>query len=291
MVKLTSKIRDKLIELFNFNKHNTKKNKQLIQIIADPQFIISVYKSLEKNKNFIVSKTNILEIKNLSNKLKKGKYFWQKTFLSVKNIIFTKLIKLILIIIYEPEFQILNYNFGFRPKKSAPKAINHLKIQILDTKMLVLKGQMEETDTNKINSLIMLKILRKKIDDSKFLALVKVILKNLKQLSNNAIYSILFNIYLHEFDLYISRKIKKVKLSNQEKNQKLIVQDKLYSNNVVYKIKAKQKILLTKTIKLDITKFQNVKNKLKKYKQKQMKSKINDNTFFTQIIYNRYCKD
>ena len=292
-LKPISKIRNKLIKLFNFNKQNKIKNKKLAQIIAHPQVILSVYRSLEKNKNFTLSKKNLIEIENLSNKLKKGEYFWQKNFLNLKNKIFTKLIKLVLITIYEPEFETLNYNFGRRPKKSAQTALKSLNTQTLDTKLRALEGHIQKTNANKINPLIMMKILRKKISDPKFLALVRIILKNQEQLLNNPINSLLFNIYLHEFDLYISKKIKKLNVPNQIRNQNGIIQTKLYLNNTISKLKTKQKIALikTKVVKLNIKNFKNIKNKLKKYKQKQIKFKINHKKSIKQIVYNRYYKN
>lgn len=72
--KPVNNIKEKLIKLFNFNKNNKqKKNDQITKIISDPQIINTVYKA-QLNKNLILNKTNLIEIKNLSKQLKKGKY-------------------------------------------------------------------------------------------------------------------------------------------------------------------------------------------------------------------------
>lgn len=74
--KLTHKIREKLIKLFNFNKNNKqKKNDQITEIISDLHIISIIYKTINLNKNLIYHKTNLIEIKNLSKQFKKGKYF------------------------------------------------------------------------------------------------------------------------------------------------------------------------------------------------------------------------
>ena len=72
--KPANNIREKLTKLFNFNKNNKqKKNDQLIKIISDLQIINIIYKT-QLNKNLILNKTNLIEIKNLSKQFKKGKY-------------------------------------------------------------------------------------------------------------------------------------------------------------------------------------------------------------------------
>jgi hypothetical protein len=74
--KLTHKIREKLIKLFNFNKNNKqKKNDQITEIISDSHIISIIYRTINLNKNLIYNKRNLIEIKNLSKQLKKGQYF------------------------------------------------------------------------------------------------------------------------------------------------------------------------------------------------------------------------
>jgi hypothetical protein len=138
----------------------------------------------------IYNKRNLIEIKNLSKQLKKGQYFWQKSNSSLQNKIFVKLIKLILVTIYEPIFNTLNYNFGLRPLKNTKIAIKHLNSQNLKVK-LAFKGEIQKTNTNTLNPIVLLKILRKRIIDPQFLNLIKIILKNLNQSVTHSIYPIL----------------------------------------------------------------------------------------------------
>lgn len=148
---------------------------------------------------------------------------------------------MILVTIYEPIFNTLNYNFGLRPIKNTQIAIKHLNSQNLKIKF-AFKGEIQKVDTNTLNPIVLLKILRKRIVDPQFLNLIKTILKNLNQSVTHSIYPILFNIYAHEFDLYISKKIKQLNLANETKIKNCI---KEYTPHIHYntcKLKAKQKL-------------------------------------------------
>jgi hypothetical protein len=238
----TNKIREKLIKLFNFNKnHKTKKNEKITEIISDSHIINTLYQTIKLNKNWIYNKTNLIEIQNLSKQLKNGKYIWQKNNSSIKNKVFVKLIKLILITVYEPVFNTLNYNFGIRTTKNTRIALKHLSSQNLKMK-LAFKGEIKKADTNTLNPIVMLKILRKRIIDRQFLNLIKTILKNLNQAVTNSIYPILFNIYAHEFDLYISKKIKQLNLASETKIKNLLKKRDPHIYSKTCKLKAKQKL-------------------------------------------------
>lgn len=287
--KPANNIREKLIKLFNFNKNNKeKKNDQITKIISDSRVIYTVYKA-QLNKNLILNKTSSAEIKTLSKQFKKGVYFWQKSNSSLKNKIFVKLMKLILITVYEPIFNTLNYNFGFRPIKNTRIAIKHLSSQNLKIK-LAFKGEIQKTNMNTLNPIVMLKILRKRIIDPPFLNLIKTILKNLNQLVSHSIYSILFNIYTHEFDLYISKKIKQLNLANETKIKNFFKKHTPHVNSNAYKLKAKRRlfILTDKIAPFNIKEFQNLTNQFKIYKKKQMVIKINSKQYKNQMLYNRY---
>ena len=274
--KPADNFREKLIKLFNFNKNNKeKKNDQITKIISDSRVINTIYKA-QLNKNLILNKTNLAEIKNLSKQFKKGEYFWQKSNSSLKNKIFVKLMKLILITVYEPIFNTLNYNFGFRPIKNTRIAIKHLSSQNLKIKS-AFKGEIQKTNLNTLNPIIMLKILRKRIIDPQFLNLIKTILKNLNQLVSHSIYPILFNIYTHEFDLYISKKIKQLNLANETKIKNFFKKHTPHVNSNAYKLKAKRRLFILKDrmAPFKIKEFQNLRNHFKIYKKKQMVIKIN----------------
>jgi hypothetical protein len=136
----------------------------------------------------------------------------------------------------------------------------------------------------------MLKILRKRIIDPQFLNLIKTILKNLNQQACYSIHPVLFNIYMHEFDLYISKKIKKLNLTNETKTKNFLRKNTQYVNSNKCKLKAKQNlsILKNKITEFSTKKFQNLRNPFKIHKKKQMVNKINNQQYKNQMLYNRY---
>lgn len=197
--------------------------------------------------------------------------------------------KLILTTIYEPIFDTLNYNFGVRPLKSTQIAIKHLNSQNLKIK-LVFKGEIQRTNTNILNPIVLMRILRKRIKDSEFLNLVKTVLKNLNQRISDSIYPILFNIYVHEFDLYISKKIKELNLTNKTKTKNCLKKNNVKNNlnSCGLTLKISLLIFKNKNTKFNIKKFQNIRNQLKIYKKKQMVNEINIKESKNQMLYNRY---
>ena len=130
--------------------------------------------------------------------------------LNFKNEIIQELIRIILNIIYEPVFQKLNCNHGFRPKKNSKTAIQNLQIKNKKLKYALKINIQQMCDCISYNKLT--QILKKKIGDNIFL---KLIFNNIKQSSNlnvkkNIFSPILLNIYMHDFD---SRLFKSVVLS------------------------------------------------------------------------------
>jgi group II intron reverse transcriptase/maturase len=122
-------------------------------------------------------------------------------------------IRTILEHIYEPEFNKINTNFGFRPKKGTNDAIQEINKR---TKGMTtaIEGDIKGAFDN-VNFDIMINILSKTIKDRKFLRLIKqgfksgILLKDNYQettlgIPQGGIASpLLFNIYMHEFDKFI----------------------------------------------------------------------------------------
>lgn len=122
--------------------------------------------------------------------------------------------------IYEPEFQYLNCNFGFRPKLSCNNAIKQIRINTngMDN---AIEGDIVGAYDN-VQHNVLMKILRKRIKDEKFLKLIYDALKigYMKEHTHydsflgtpqGGIHSpILFNIYMNEFDKYIKFELPKI---------------------------------------------------------------------------------
>ena len=127
-------------------------------------------------------------------------------------------IRIILEAIYEPEFDKLQYpNFGFRQKKSPHNCIKTLR-NYGTACNYAIEGDISGAYDN-VDITILLSLLRKKIHDEKFILLIKQgcysglldfgeYKDTLLGVPQGGIASpILFNIYMHEFDLFINYKL------------------------------------------------------------------------------------
>jgi retron-type reverse transcriptase len=122
--------------------------------------------------------------------------------------------------IYEPEFQYLNCNFGFRPKVGCNHAIKQIRMYTNGMDVAIEGDIIGAYDNVQHN--ILIKILRKRIKDEKLLKLIYDALK-IGHMKDNMYYDsflgtpqggihspILFNIYMNEFDKYIILELPKI---------------------------------------------------------------------------------
>lgn len=135
---------------------------------------------------------------------------------TAKDRLVQEVVRSILEMIYEPIFS--NHSHGFRPKRSCHTALDHIKSEWTGVKWLVevdIKGYFDNIDHT-----VLLNLLRKHIEDRKFLSLIDSMLKAgfLEQWKFNETHSgtpqggiispLLANIYLHELDLFIEETIR-----------------------------------------------------------------------------------
>ena len=131
-------------------------------------------------------------------------------------------IKIILEQIFEPIF--IDKSHGFRPRKSCHTALKQIKYGWKSMKWLVefdIKGCFDN-----INHDILIYLLEKKIDDKRFINLIKSFLRAgyMEDWKHNLTYSgtpqggilspILSNIYLHELDLFVENLIERFNVGN-----------------------------------------------------------------------------
>ncbi len=139
-----------------------------------------------------------------------------------------EVVRMLLDRIYEPNFS--NYSHGFRPNRSCHTALTQLRETWAGTKWIVdmdISGFYDNINHNK-----MVEILRKKINDEKFIGLIAKFLKAgyLENWKFNETYSgtpqggicspILANIFLHELDVFIAQRIKSFDLGKLRKESK-----------------------------------------------------------------------
>lgn len=331
--------------------------KNLLSVISHPEILKKAYYEIENNKSLIQIEKNSYSklyyediIKIISENIKKGTYEFSKigiikgtkadkktTYSSnfikcikakkiaiddiklVTDKIVKTAIKLVLINIYEPEFQAADFNYGFKSKKSCHQAIN--KIDIIGNQInYIIQGKVAYNN-NKIvfNNEILMKFLSRRIYDRKFLKLIYKLLKTgIKENINNinsimgvsliqeskiSIEQILSNIYFFEFDIFVQDYLKKsvekygqiLKQKNTLKYKELIkLIKKCETNCSQYKNKL---IRLSNEIKKN-SKFQNIKEKYKNYYQawkretKNLMSLISlSSQYSTRFEYMRYNND
>ena len=124
-------------------------------------------------------------------------------------------IKILLEQIYEPVFQ--DTSHGFRPNRSCHTALKSVKNRWTSVKWLIefdIKGCFDNIDHE-----VLINLLEKRIDDKRFIRLIKLFLKAgyMEDWIYNLTYSgtpqggivspLLANIYLHELDLFVSELI------------------------------------------------------------------------------------
>lgn len=234
-----------LNKIYERNRKNNdlKHNNKLMKVITNVDFIISSYEKLASNSGANTKGTNpkdtadgknLEDFKNLAKELEDGTFTWssikrvyipkpgktKKRPLGIPNMtdkIVQDLIRCILEAIYEPLFQKYNWNHGFRPGKGSLTAMEKVKTESKGM-IYAIEGDIKGAYDN-VDHKILMNILRKKISDQKFLKLIKDGLEAKIMDNGNLEHSltgvpqggiaspILFNIYMHEFDVFISNEI------------------------------------------------------------------------------------
>jgi len=133
---------------------------------------------------------------------------------SVRDKLLQEVMRMILEAIYEPLFS--DSSHAYRPQRSCHTALHQIKRSCRGTRW-VIEGDIQGFYDN-IDHTILLNLLKKKIDDSRFLELVRRFLRSgymefrevydsLSGVPQGGIISpILANVYLHEFDCFMKQK-------------------------------------------------------------------------------------
>lgn len=204
------------------------------------------YEKVDVKQNNFTNKTeqrldiiNLQLIQETSKLIKKGKYPWSTSRrISIDkpgkkgnkrpliiplfmDIVVETAIKMVLISIYEPYFDKMNVSFGFRPGKSIQDSISMLTGNNAAGLDKVLEGYIKVA-YDKVTKSTLINILGKKIKDKKFLNFIrerldseyydsesKTYLREKIRISQGGIDApYLWNIYMLEFDEFITQEIK-----------------------------------------------------------------------------------
>jgi retron-type reverse transcriptase len=149
--------------------------------------------------------------------------------------------RIILNAIYEPEFARQNVNRGFRPKYGCADAIASIQ-RYAKSMCFAVEGDIKGAFDN-VNHDILMKILRKRILDEKFLKLIHGGLKcgiiylnfsqetNLGSVQGSVVSPLLYNVYFNEFDVFMNTDFKGiVDLINNKEGRTPRPVNKLYNS-------------------------------------------------------------
>ena len=335
MSKLKQKIEKlelerKLEKLYILNQKNINKiNDNLIKIVADPELLLHAYGNIQANKGSLTPGTDSKDtadgfnrplLNKISKQIKEGTYKWK----DIKQIMIPKpgkkkkrplgiptftdklvqeSIRIILTAIYEPVFQSIESNHGFRPKRSTHSALDRI-LMYSQGMEYALEGDVTSA-YNAVNHKKLLKLLKKKISDKKLLKLIEMGLKtnicfekktivNVIGTPQGAILSpILFNIYMHEFDLEIEKIKKELGERNKKENRKAnAIMRKANTTSVRLNRRKNRLDSIKKEKHFDIRKFRKLLKQIEKDKKLQLtlpsKNKAKQ---LLRISYCRYADD
>ena len=268
MNKEKNKYQSSILEkIYLLNKKDlNKKNDNLIKIITTDEIVWTAINKVISNPGASAEGTekqtpdgyDKYKLEKLTNSIRTGKYKWKtikqveiakpgkkkKRPIGIANFedkIVQELIRIILTVIYEPLFQMIETNHGNRPNRSTKTAVNEInrKSQGIYT---AIEGDISNA-YNSTNYEILLEMLKEKITDKKFLKLIETGLKQKVLLPNKKIKTneigmtqgsgaspILFNIYMHKFDLWVLKYLEEtMKNKNKQDNRIDQAENKIYA--------------------------------------------------------------
>ena len=238
-----------LFHIWKRNKENPYYvNKRLWSILKHDDIWINSFLKLSDNQkakpfgaeSLQLTDYTLEQVMMIKQQVLNGSFKWSKSenflnFESEKQILNVKLVqkvlKTILACIYEPIFD--NHSHGFRVNRSVHTALSDVRKNFKGCKW-VLEGQIayyfDNISHNRLKTL-----LNKKIKDDRFISLIytglksKVLLNFNKEInnfetlliSNFSLDSLLFNIYLHPFDKYVTKLSKLFNVGLQQYQSKL----------------------------------------------------------------------
>lgn len=336
-IKIENRI-EYLGKLYKRNQENIGKcNDNLIKIVADPVWLMIAYQKLKRNqgamtKGFTNEDADEMiwtRIEKISNQIKNGKFEWKPIRkveipkpgskkirpLAIPNFderLVQENIRLVLETIYEPSFQTIEVNFGFRPQRTTETAMWKIRKESQGM-TTALEGDIKGAYDN-VDHEILMDTLKKKVNDTKLLNLIQKGLKTgifFKEKITHSITGvpqggiaspILFNIYMHQIDIkitnFIKKKVEEINLKEKRtENPKIKKHQQAKSKNDYWNKKRKENIEKnrstdTKIIYKDFEKAKKINKIIKDAKIEMRNTKsISQAKKILMFSYTRYADD
>lgn len=230
----------KLIEIIGERGKEGKQLERVYRKLRNRDLFLTAYSNLYANQRTLtpgvdpqdtIDGMNIEKIDEIIQQLEKGTYEWKPTKrvyipksngkmrpLGVpgwKDKLLQEAMRILLTAYYEPQFS--EYSHGFRPKRGCHTALQEIALQWRGT-VWFIEGDIKGCFDN-INHEILLKIMGRKIEDNRFMKLLREMLEAgyLEDWRYHPTFSgtpqggiispLLSNIYLHELDKFIEEKL------------------------------------------------------------------------------------
>jgi group II intron reverse transcriptase/maturase len=226
-------------------RNHSRKNDNLMKLLGDVYFLTNCYEKIKSNQGALTPGTDSQTVDEMtmqnfvkaSEELRSGTYRFHRsrriyvdkpgkstkrpiTIPNSMDKIVQEGIRVILNAIYEPVFRFKSFNYGFRPGVSCNEAIQKVK-DLAKGSDFALEGDIEGAYNN-VQHEKMVETLRERISDNKFLKLIRQLHKSgimedditkdtTLGIPQGGIASpILFNIYMHNFDMFVERRLKEL---------------------------------------------------------------------------------
>lgn len=306
-------------------KQPIPKFKNLYELISSPNLMRISHKKLSKNEGASTPGSNSesvegfseLKIQNLSKLLEEKKFSWspirkveipkpnsnKKRPLGIVNYsekIVQNNILMVLKAIYEPIFKSLEINFGFRPYKSCEDNIKEITKKSNNGLNIAIEGDIKGAFDN-VHPPKLCKLLQRYIDDTDFINLIyeacicptimnNVITESPEGTPQGSIISPdLFNIYMHELDVFILNLIETETKNSNTKDTDNPIYQKYTRLIFARRNKIKQLRNYNTTENEEIKKLYDKQIfKLNKLRQKIKNKRITNKL---RIFYNRFVDD
>jgi retron-type reverse transcriptase len=216
-------------ELYNLlnNVNNNSLCTNLSMIMSDPKFLIACWinikskliENTEASEFEILDKISIKWFEDIAKSFRNGSFQFKSInklkplfTISLKDKIVIESMRFLLTTIFEPTFK--NSCYGFKPNRGYDSALYHIKMKFSETNWFIEGNINQQFQT--INHNILIKLIETRIKDQPFIDLLWKYIRskcdktvnsikpiNINVIQGGNLLSILSNIYMHPFDVWM----------------------------------------------------------------------------------------